>query len=67
MLKKVHVKSVPRSLSENYNCNEKVRNREQIFGNLKRIAALFKEDSREFGPIYSISKYALICSRFGIL
>jgi hypothetical protein len=54
MLKKVHVKSVPRSLSENYNCNEKVRNREQIFGNLKRIAALFKEDSREFGPIYSI-------------
>ncbi len=42
-----------RSLSENYNRNEKMRNREQIFGNLRRIAELFNENSREFGPILS--------------
>jgi len=48
------IKENTRSLSENYNRNEKVRNREQIFGNLMRIAALFKENSRKFGPIFSI-------------
>ncbi len=52
-------RQLTRSLSENYNRNEKVRNREQIFGNLMRITAkrcqaLFKENSRKFGPIFSI-------------
>ena len=63
---------VSRSLSENYNRNEKVINREQIFRYLRRIAAdtaslLFNNNSRKFGPILSISKSTLICSRFGIL
>jgi len=34
----------PRSLSGNYNRHEKMRSREQIFENLKRIAALFNEN-----------------------
>ena len=45
---------VCRSLSENYNRNEKVINREQIFRYLRRIAALFNNNSRKFGPILSI-------------
>ncbi len=43
-----------RSLSENYNRNEKARNRGQIFWDLRRIAALFNEKSGTYGPIISL-------------
>ena len=50
-------KRCSKGLSENYNRDEKMRNGEQIFGNLRRITAkqcqeLFNDNSRKFGPIF---------------
>ncbi|MBU0945469.1 MAG: hypothetical protein KJ804_11340 [Proteobacteria bacterium] len=47
-----------RNLSDLENRSENLRNRDQIFMDLRRIARLFNEKPWKYGPIYQI------CSRF---